>query len=601
MKFFVFIKKLVSDAVQKYYITSFFVFWFFVFAMILTRLSFSFIFGVANDGFIFGVNYELGLRLAWTFLFSAISSLVVYRIDSMMNGRLAKRGIIAISALILLLWAVYCFNININEVGIATMSRLGVICFVQFVMFFSAPYYKREGLGGHLWNVVGIIAQAFIFSLALMLGLFFIAFTLNSLFELSRYELIINEYGMIVTFCFTLVFPHFCLALYAREDAAVFAEAGERLANREDLDFISRVLLYYILMPLLIVYTLVLYVYFGKLALGGVFPNNLMANLVVWYLFASHIAMYFISGISSYKNEFERWLVTNSRKYIPALAIPATMMFISIFIRISTYGFTESRYLLLAFAVFNTLGLIMLFVYRHRAQFAIVLCAVCILVISFFGELSLYSVSYRSQMSKLQEKLALSGYSYDKIANGEVDLSDISVKAEEADAISSSLDVIRRNMPESADEELIDRLNQAFSSDYYDVRNKQYNEILFDYFYNEVYKISDDELFFELAAGNSRELGDGRYISAGIRGIHIFDKSPEDGGVEIYSNLFIDDIIENKTKKPTYTDTFEHDGKRYSVVILMREYSIRLDDEGDLLQDEYFDNYSVFVLIRRLP
>ncbi len=604
MKLFTFVHNLFRDAIRKYYVTSAFVFLFFISAAAASR----FYFGYEQDFQTFlGFDFETNSKLMFTFLFSSISSLLIYRIDSVLGGRLGRIGILLSSLAVLLLWGFYFmsndwWNLStyLSDIPSRKSHYYGqwiVLAFCQFAMFFSLPFRRREGLGRHIWSVVGIISQAFILSLFLMLGLFFIAFTLNNLFELSQYQIWINEYPIILAFCFALVFPHFCLALYAREESAWNDFKAE-------LNFISRALLYYIFMPLLIVYTVVLYFYFSKLAIGGVFPDNIMANLVVWYLFAAHIAVYFITGIHEYKNEFERWIVENSRKYLPLLVLPAVMMFASIFIRISAYGFTEMRYLLLAFGIFNTVGLTMLFFFREKAQFAIVLTAVCISTVAVFGELSMGSVTYRSQLAQLEQKLAAAGYSYGELASGELNISSLQLTADDAVSVLSSLVKVKQNMPLSQDSQFVDNLyaavrSQAYMNAYYRDADMEDYTYIRNYYYNHVHKISDSEFIFDITLGQNADIDDLFHVVAEKDGLRIFELSDRDKKNPLYFEGFVESAAADGVTNTVYSGSFLYAGDTYNISIVLQDFAYAVDREGKLVHDDFGNTYSVIVILNR--
>lgn len=154
-------------------------------------------------------------------------------------------------------------------------------------------------------------------------------------------------------------------------------------------------------MPLLSVYTAILYIYLGKIIVTRVWPVGMVSNLVLWYSVIVAIVLFFITP---FKNE-DRW-ANIFFKLSPKIILPILiMMFISIGIRVNAYGVTERRYyvMLLAFWVLCT----MLYFALSKKLLNIVLpITLCILsIISVFGPISSYSISKLSQNKRFEKIL----------------------------------------------------------------------------------------------------------------------------------------------------------------------------------------------------
>jgi hypothetical protein len=174
--------------------------------------------------------------------------------------------------------------------------------------------------------------------------------------------------------------------------------------NREDnLNFKSypkllKILLLYIVMPLLSAYTIILYIYFIKIIVTRQWPINIVTNLVLWYSVISALVLFFITPIK----DSIIWAKTFI-KLFPKLIIPLlVMMFISLSIRIKSYGITENRYFVLALAVW-VLGVMIYFSLAKNYRNIIILVSLSLIaLISVLGPISSYSVSKLSQNSRLE-------------------------------------------------------------------------------------------------------------------------------------------------------------------------------------------------------
>ena len=65
----------------------------------------------------------------------------------------------------------------------------------------------------------------------------------------------------------------------------------------EDYSRLLKVLVLYIVMPLITVYTIILYIYFGKIIITRVWPEGLVSHLVLWYSVISAAVLFFITPL----------------------------------------------------------------------------------------------------------------------------------------------------------------------------------------------------------------------------------------------------------------------------------------------------------------
>ncbi|NLJ77991.1 MAG: DUF4153 domain-containing protein, partial [Tissierellia bacterium] len=159
-----------------------------------------------------------------------------------------------------------------------------------------------------------------------------------------------------------------------------------------------KLLLVYIVIPLISIYSVILYMYFAKIIMTRNWPKGLVSHLVLWYSFISVAVIFFITPIiedSIWARRFRIWF--------PRLNIPILiMMFMSIGIRIRAYGVTENRYFV------SILGLwifcIMLY-FIMRKDLKNILIPLTLSIVSLntvFGPLSSFAISNRSQNGRLE-------------------------------------------------------------------------------------------------------------------------------------------------------------------------------------------------------
>src|SRR5690606_32311453 len=110
--------------------------------------------------------------------------------------------------------------------------------------------------------------------------------------------------------------------------------------EHEDYSIVLKVLLLYIVIPLLTAYTAILYIYFIKIIISWEWPIGLVSHLVLWYALIVTAVLFLITPMrdeNKWANIFSKWM--------PIIILPILiMMFISMGIRINAYGVTENRY-----------------------------------------------------------------------------------------------------------------------------------------------------------------------------------------------------------------------------------------------------------------
>ena len=154
-------------------------------------------------------------------------------------------------------------------------------------------------------------------------------------------------------------------------------------------------------MPLITVYSTILYVYFIKIIITRNWPQGLVSHLVLWYSVISVAVIFFINPIldeNRWANRFKTWF--------PKLIIPILiMMFISMGIRIREYGITENRYFVVALGLW-VFGIMLYFAFSKKLNNIIIPIFLSIIAInSVFGPLSSFAISKSSQNKRLESIL----------------------------------------------------------------------------------------------------------------------------------------------------------------------------------------------------
>lgn len=338
---------------------------------------------------------KLAMVLALGFpLFLCIKSIFDKRTDI----KILYKIIIRITAIFLLI-AYYAFFLK--EINMVSISRYTAVNLTLYLLFLIIPYfYKRKNFELFVVNIFSRLATTIIYSLVLFIGLSITLFTLNRLLNIPVTENLYISTWFVVIGIFA---PIFLLAGIPKQNENI---------NRNEYPQILKILFLYIVMPLITVYTSILYLYFAKILLNRQWPEGLVAHLVLWYASLSILVLFFISTFkekNSWVKSFIRWF--------PKVLVPLLlMMFTAIGIRINIYGVTENRYYVVLLGLW-TLGIMSYYIFSRKKNNIILPLSLAILAFfAVFGPWSSYSVSIYSQNKRFEEIIQ----KYDIIKNNTI-------------------------------------------------------------------------------------------------------------------------------------------------------------------------------------
>ena len=192
-------------------------------------------------------------------------------------------------------------------------------------------------------------------------------------------------YEHIAQFIFFVLAPQVCCTLVRQNEDEV-AEPFK----------ILRIILNFILSPAVIIYTVILYTYFIKIAFEWDLPKGGVAWLVMGFITVALIGRVAQSILSQrYYDWFYRWFTL--------IAIPPLIMYwIGSIYRIRLYSFTESRFYLMVAGVLMTLFVLMLFRERtRRYQLMALIFGAAIIIFTYIPGISAKSIGLRSQKQRL--------------------------------------------------------------------------------------------------------------------------------------------------------------------------------------------------------
>jgi len=162
-----------------------------------------------------------------------------------------------------------------------------------------------------------------------------------------------------------------------------------------------RILVQYILVPLVVLYLSILYIYLAKILFTFDLPKG---NVSVWILVFCTLGILSILLAEPFRNVESNW-VGKLTKIFYLLMLPLlVMLWIAIYTRVLAYGVTEARALVLYLAIWLTFILLYNGFYKRKSLLAF---PISLFIITFLyqwgGPLSAHSISFKSQSKRTEE------------------------------------------------------------------------------------------------------------------------------------------------------------------------------------------------------
>ncbi|MDF2673791.1 MAG: hypothetical protein K0R09_2056, partial [Clostridiales bacterium] len=339
---------------------------------------------------------------------------VFERFDRIKN--LSRILIYILSTLLLIAY----YFLLLPDFNLVPMTRYIALSIAFYFAALLIPYfYERTNFELYVIKLILRFFTTLIFSIVLQLGISAILLTIDSLLGIQVYS---NLYLYIWFIICGIFAPTFFLAGVPPNNLEL---------EVEDYPKILKILLLYIVIPLISVYTLILYLYFAKVLITYKWPVGLVGHLVLWYSVISIFVIFLVYPLIAES----KW-VKNFIFWFPKLILPLIiMMFVSVGIRVSAYGITENRYFVLALGLW-ALGIMLYWsIARKNRNIVLPLSLAVIVFLSVIGPWSAYSTSIFSQNNRFKGILS----KYNMIKDNTIIKPSSTIKAEDEKEINAIL------------------------------------------------------------------------------------------------------------------------------------------------------------------
>jgi len=316
-----------------------------------------------------------------------LSLCITLAFERLKSSKLVEYGSYALALGVLTLY--YFFLLP--DFGMVPMTRYLAVTLAAYLAFLSVPYFCiRPGFEMYIIKVVSRFLITALYSAILFAGLAITLLTIDLLLGIEVSGTFYSNVWFVVAGVFA---PCFFLAGLPAVDQDMQLEGYPN---------VLKVLLLYIVMPIILTYTLILYIYFLKTLLTMEWPEGTVSHLVLWYSVFSAGVLFLIYPLVK-DNKFVKLFTV----WFPKLILPALLlMFTAISIRISAYGITENRYFVVALAlwVFGAMLYYSLTTRFRNIVLPVSLALITLLAVS--GPWSAYTLSRYSQNARFEALVA---------------------------------------------------------------------------------------------------------------------------------------------------------------------------------------------------
>jgi hypothetical protein len=287
--------------------------------------------------------------------------------------------------------------------------RYGIYAITIHLLVAFVPFIGRGQLNG-FWHYNRILFIRFITSLLysgfLFAGLAIALGSLDFLFDIDLhdelfFDLFIFIGGLFNTWFFVSGIP------------ATFDTLDDIREYPKGIKIFSQ----FVLLPLLILYLIILYLYASKIVVLWSWPKGIVSYLIACVAVLGILTLLLIHPYGNLPGN--TWIRKFSKAYYFILIPLVILLFIAIGMRVGDYGITINRYVILLLGVWLTLVCIYFATGRTNIKFIPVSLAIILLSVSF-GYWGLFSVSERSQVARLKSILEENKILFDEKIQREV-------------------------------------------------------------------------------------------------------------------------------------------------------------------------------------
>lgn len=339
------------------------------------------------------LNSTLIVDLIISSLYFAMSYMIVKLIITDKNIEITNGQKAVVYAIVSVIVGLLCYFLIIkvdkslylkNQI-----TQMGLF-FALFIGMFVAGHFNTEiDYADYAVKIILEIIESLIYCVTIFVGIVAILYTTKELFKLN-----FNLSDLIVT-CAVVIFLLLNATIILSKFPLKYCEENLKIKWLTPFKFLFT----RIIAPLFLIYGSILLLYIIKVVVLKTIPNNIITNLILWYGLLSVVVL-FVS-----KTVEDKFIKIYDKVQPLILLILSGMMFYSIGIRISYYGITEGRYMVVIGGVFIVISMIYYLFFNKKTYITIPTTLLILTLISSVGPVSAYNISKIDQKNRLEKML----------------------------------------------------------------------------------------------------------------------------------------------------------------------------------------------------
>lgn len=304
-----------------------------------------------------------------------------------------KKLILNIGIIALLAFLFVWLNPFIRETDVFV---LGILCFAAHLLVAIAAFpHPQQNIG--FWqlnkNFFLRFAAAVLYGGVLYIGLAIALASIKELFNvLWDYEIYLRLWIIIIGLFTTTFF------------LSGISKPLQQLNLEYNYPKGLKIFTQYVLIPLSSIYLVILLSYELKIILNGTLPRGMVSNLILGYAVFGMLSLLLVHPLKDL--EEHKWIKWYSKSFYLLMIPLLVLLFLAVYVRISTYGVTEGRYILCCLALWLSF-ITVYFLIKGQNQIRVIPISLVILsLIMVIGPWGMSVVSKKSQQKRLERLLA---------------------------------------------------------------------------------------------------------------------------------------------------------------------------------------------------
>lgn len=302
------------------------------------------------------------------------------------KGWTGRKRLVA-NAAVLMLFVLY--QVITPEIVRSTISwyRYSFLVVSAFMFLSLSPFFTKN-TSQRFWAFnVGIlmgIARSVFYGALIFIGLAIAWVGIQELFGLQLEDMILRTWIAVVG-----IFGPFFF----------FSQVPLGFEQKDGMEHTLKGAGLYILLPLAVVYFLIIYSYMIFILAKSELPQNVLGTLIVAYVL---FGLLLYAGLQPFRSSFARGPLVE-KVFLGAIIPQIAMLFWAIYLRVSEYGITEQRYLLIAVGIWFTVVTLYLLFSKQKDLRILPATVIVGCLIASVGPVSAFAVSRNSQVNRLKQ------------------------------------------------------------------------------------------------------------------------------------------------------------------------------------------------------